>query len=203
MSMFPGRPRLAVRRHRKVAVVLAVSLALALSGLAIEFASAATRSRLAVSLKSDRSNAVRHRPAARTTAPAPAATTTAPAPAATTTAPATTQQPVPSHLVPATLASNCSVDVTAALLKWIGSIPDNSILTFGAAKCYRIDGTVELSNRSGLILQGNGSTFKSGNPMVSGNKADDQRAMFRVIDSSPISLRTWPLLVRTATAVRL
>src|SRR5215203_5657903 len=169
MSMFPGRPRLAVRRHRKVAVVLAVSLALALSGLAIEFASAATRSRLAVSLKSDRSNAVRHRPAARTTAPAPAATTTAPAPAATTTAPApaatttapaTTQQPVPSHLVPATLASNCSVDVTAALLKWIGSIPDNSILTFGAAKCYRIDGTVELSNRSGLILQGNGSTFK-------------------------------------------
>ena len=57
--MFPRRPRLAVRRHRKVAVVLAVSIALALSGLGIESASASTRSRLALSLNSDRSNAVR------------------------------------------------------------------------------------------------------------------------------------------------
>src|SRR5215207_5641234 len=58
MGMVPREPRLAVRRHRKVAVVLAVSIALALSGLGIESASASTRSRLAVSLKPDRSNAV-------------------------------------------------------------------------------------------------------------------------------------------------
>ena len=57
--MFPRRPRLAVRRHRKVAVILAVSIALALSGLGTESASASTRSRLALSLNSDRSNAVR------------------------------------------------------------------------------------------------------------------------------------------------
>ncbi len=57
--MFPSRPRLAMRRHRKVAVVLAVSIALALSGLGIESASASTRSRLAVSLKPDRSSAAR------------------------------------------------------------------------------------------------------------------------------------------------
>ena len=55
--MFPRRPRLAVRRHRKVAVILAVSIALALSGLGTESASASTR--LALSLNSDRSNAVR------------------------------------------------------------------------------------------------------------------------------------------------
>ena len=308
--MFTGTPRLALRRHRKVAVVLAVSLALALSGLGVEFASASTRSRLAVSLKPDRSNAVRldgstvkgqiyvlvrdseslrkvdfyldSRPGtkppvrtdteppfdfagaaadgtavpydttrlvdgshsiravltwsdgttssrratfavangvtttpttapaatATTTAPSPTTATTAPAPVATTTAPATTyqsqeafealtpatQQPAPSHLVPATLASDCSVDATAALLKWIGSIPDNSTLSFGSSKCYRIDGTVELRNRSGLILDGNGSTFKSGTPMVEGNKADDQRAMFRVIDSSAISFENMAIV---------
>jgi hypothetical protein len=79
-------------------------------------------------------------------------------------------------------------------LKWIGSIPDNSILSFGKAKCYRIDGTVELSSRSRLILQGNGSTFRSLTPMVGGNKADDWRAMFRVIASSAISFENMAIV---------
>jgi hypothetical protein len=109
--------------------------------------------------------------------------------------PVTSHGPQPtSHLVPATIASDCSVDVTAALLKWIGSIPDNSILSFRAAKCYRIDGTVELSSRSRLILQGNGSTFRSLTPMVGGDKADDQRAMFRVIASSTISFENMAIV---------
>ena len=57
--MVSHEPRFAVRRHRKVLVVLAVSIALGLSGLGIESASASTRSRLAVSLNSDRSSAAR------------------------------------------------------------------------------------------------------------------------------------------------
>ena len=56
--MFPGTPRLPLRR-RKAVVLLAVSIALALSGLGIESASASTRSRLALSLNSDRSSAAR------------------------------------------------------------------------------------------------------------------------------------------------
>jgi Glycosyl hydrolase family 12 len=56
--MVPGA-ELALRRHRKVLVALAVSIVLALSGLGIESASASTRSRLAVSLNSDRSSAAR------------------------------------------------------------------------------------------------------------------------------------------------
>jgi hypothetical protein len=59
MDMVSRQPGLAMRRHRKVAVVLAVSIALALSGLGIESASASTRSRLAVSLNADRSSATR------------------------------------------------------------------------------------------------------------------------------------------------
>jgi phosphatidylinositol-3-phosphatase len=57
--MVPRRSRLAVRRHHKVVVVLAVSIALALSALGIDSASASTRSQLAVSLNPDRSSAAR------------------------------------------------------------------------------------------------------------------------------------------------
>jgi hypothetical protein len=98
------------------------------------------------------------------------------------------------HLVPATIASDCSADVTAALLTWIVSIPDNSILSFGPAKCYRIDGTIELRNRIGLTFQGNSATFRSLTPMVTGNVADDQRAMFRVIASSAISFKNMAIV---------
>jgi len=48
-----------VRRHHKVVVVLAVSIALGLSALGIDSASASTRSQLAVSLNPDRSSAAR------------------------------------------------------------------------------------------------------------------------------------------------
>ena len=57
--MVSGESRLAVRRHRRLVVVLAVSIALALSAIGIESASASTRSRLALSLNSDRSSAAR------------------------------------------------------------------------------------------------------------------------------------------------
>jgi hypothetical protein len=50
--------RLAMRRRYKIVIALAVSAALALSGLSIESASAATRPSLAVSLSPDRSGAV-------------------------------------------------------------------------------------------------------------------------------------------------
>jgi len=57
--MIPGQHRLALRRRHKMVIVLGASIALALSCLGIESASASTRSRLAVSLNPDRSNAAR------------------------------------------------------------------------------------------------------------------------------------------------
>jgi hypothetical protein len=82
------------------------------------------------------------------------------------------------YQVPSSIASDCSVDVTQPLLSWIASTPNNSILSFGANRCYRVEGTLEIRNRSGLDLQGNGSTFKSF------DAPSDQRAMWRVVDSS-------------------
>ena len=52
-------PRLASRHRRMLVIVLGAVIALALSGIGIQSAAASTRSRLAVSLSPDRSNAVR------------------------------------------------------------------------------------------------------------------------------------------------
>ena len=57
--MSPGGSRLASRHRRMLVIVLGAVIALALSGIGIESAAASTRSRVAVSLSPDRSNAVR------------------------------------------------------------------------------------------------------------------------------------------------
>lgn len=92
------------------------------------------------------------------------------------------------YQVPASIPSDCSVDVTSQLLSWIGSVPDNSVLSFGAGACYRIEGTLELRNRTGLDLEGNGATFRSF------NAPSDQRAIWRVIDSSGFVFRNMTII---------
>jgi Bacterial Ig domain len=87
------------------------------------------------------------------------------------------------YQVPSSIPGDCSVDVTQPLLSWIASVPDNSTLSFGAGRCYRIEGTLEIRDRSGLDFEGNGATFRSLNP------PDDQRAIWRVIDSTGFAFR--------------
>lgn len=79
---------------------------------------------------------------------------------------------------PITIVSNCSVDVTSALLTWLNGLSAGTSVQFGSG-CYRIEGTLELRNKSGLTF--NGGTFKSL------NAPDDQRAIWRIIDSSGIT----------------
>lgn len=87
------------------------------------------------------------------------------------------------YTVPTSITSDCSVDVTSQLLSWIATTPNDSDLLFGSGGCYRIEGTLELSGRSGLTFQGNGSTFRSLNAPA------DQRAMWRAIDSTGLVFR--------------
>jgi IPT/TIG domain len=96
----------------------------------------------------------------------------------TSASPAASSSTATTYQVPSSIPADCSVDVTSQLLSWIGSVPDNSVLSFGANGCYRIEGTLELRNRAGLDLEGNGATFRSF------NAPSDQRAIWRVIDSS-------------------
>jgi hypothetical protein len=59
-------------------------------------------------------------------------------------------------------------------------MPDGSTLSFGSG-CYRIEGTLEFTDRSGLVLEG--GVFRSLNPPT------DHRAIWRVINSSGIVFR--------------
>jgi hypothetical protein len=64
---------------------------------------------------------------------------------------------------------------------WIDSVPDDATAAFAAGACYRIEGTLELSDRL-LTIDGNGSTFRSLNAPTS------QRAIWRLWDSN-VALR--------------
>jgi hypothetical protein len=63
---------------------------------------------------------------------------------------------------PAEIASDCSVDVTDALNRWIASVPDERTLELASGGCYRIDGTVRITDRAGLVLDGRGATLRAG-----------------------------------------
>lgn len=62
--------------------------------------------------------------------------------------------------VPYTIPADCSRDVTDSLNRWMASVPDGSTLLFGWKACYRTERTLGLTERVGLILQGNGATFR-------------------------------------------
>jgi hypothetical protein len=95
--------------------------------------------------------------------------------------------------VPASVAADCSVDVTRALLSWFSSVPNGSVLSFGRGACYRIEGTLELRGRRGLTFEGNGATFRSL------TAPDDQRALWRVVDSSRIAFHNLSIVGSYAT----
>ncbi len=95
--------------------------------------------------------------------------------------------------VPGTVNDTCATDDTASLLAWFAQVPDGSTLQFGAGKCYRIEGTLELTGRNGLTFNGGGSTFRSLDAMTTGSSTDDQRAMWRIDNSTGITMTNMTL----------
>jgi len=83
---------------------------------------------------------------------------------------------------PTGIAGNCSRDATRALVGWIASLPHNSVVSFRRGGCYRIEGTLTLTHRRGLEIEGNGATFRSLDPPA------DHRALWRIVDSTGVSL---------------
>jgi hypothetical protein len=135
-------------------------------------------------------------PTSQTTVPTTTApSTSSPAPTLTSViSPTSMTTPPPTSIAPAgigvppEITSNCSADVTSALLTWIRSVPDGATLSFGAAKCYRIDGTLEIRGRRGLMFDGNGSAFRSYSAPA------DQRAVWRAIDSAGLVFRNMTII---------
>ncbi|MDQ3671027.1 MAG: IPT/TIG domain-containing protein [Actinomycetota bacterium] len=95
-----------------------------------------------------------------------------------------------SYQVPAAVASDCSKDVTQSLSAWIASVPNGSTLSFADGACYRVDGTLELTNRSGLVFEGHGASFE---PATTGNT---WRSQWRLVGGSNLVFRN--MIVRGA-----
>jgi hypothetical protein len=71
------------------------------------------------------------------------------------------------YQVPSKIKSDCSVPVDAKISAWLATVPNNSTVQFGAGRCYAQDGTITLSGRSGLVIDGQGAEFRAVTPGAS------------------------------------
>ena len=93
-------------------------------------------------------------------------------------------------MIPSTLARDCSRDVTHILNYVFAVLPDNSTLTFPWNGCYRINGTLRISGKNGLTVDGRNSSFKA---MTDGSELPAReartRAQFLVHKSSNVTIK--------------
>ena len=90
-----------------------------------------------------------------------------------------TAKPAPRPTIykpPASIKANCSVAVDAKLNAWLATVPDNSTIQFGPGRCYGQDGTITLTGRKGLIIDGQGAEFRALTP---GDQPPRQLALHR------------------------
>lgn len=66
----------------------------------------------------------------------------------------------PVYTVPSTITANCSTPVSDAIMSFIATVPDNSIIQFPPNGCYLEDYQISVDVRTGLTIDGQGSTFK-------------------------------------------
>jgi chitodextrinase len=91
------------------------------------------------------------------------------------------------YQIPASIAADCSSDVTEPILTWIGSVPDNSVLSFASGGCYRVEGTLQVRDRHGLTFEGNGATLRAT------TLGDGHRSQWRIVDGTGFVLRNMTL----------
>ncbi len=68
------------------------------------------------------------------------------------------------YKVPKKIPDNCSAAVEDKIMAWLATVPDGSTVLFGPGGCYGQDGTITLANRSGLVIDAQGSEFRALTP---------------------------------------
>ena len=76
--------------------------------------------------------------------------------------PTSTPPPSPPGIaVPATIDATGATDASAALISFVGTVPDGSTIVFKAGGVYRMDRSLKFAHRHNLIFEGNGATLRS------------------------------------------
>jgi hypothetical protein len=122
----------------------------------------------------------KQRPSAPTVAPAPVPPTPPDPLPAPQPGPVTPQDV---HTVPASVPDDCSVPVEDQLMAWLATVPDGSTVRFGAGRCYGQDGTITLADRTGLVIDGQGSEFRALTP------GGSHRANWRLLNGANLTVR--------------
>jgi hypothetical protein len=84
---------------------------------------------------------------------------------------------------PTNIKANCSVAVDAKLNAWLQTVPDNSTIRFAPNRCYGQDGTITLTGRTGLVIDGQGTEFRALTPGTS------HRANWRFVGGSNLTVQ--------------
>jgi len=99
--------------------------------------------------------------------------------------------------VPGTIPTGLKHDATAALNKFLQSVPNGVTVQFPENAVYRIEGTLLLKEQQGITVDGRGATFRATDPMPDYQKAGNYskwravrtRAQWRIKDCRDIVLR--------------
>ena len=64
--------------------------------------------------------------------------------------------------VPADIpGDSCAVPVDDEITAWLATVPDGNTARFAPGRCYGQDGTIEVSGRTDLVIDGQGSEFRA------------------------------------------
>jgi len=98
------------------------------------------------------------------------------------------RSPGPVVSVPARIDPTAGSDVTAALQAVLDGAPNGATIRFPAGASYRLSGTLELTGRHDLILDGRGASLKA----IAGTGA--ARPLIRITGSSGVTVRDLMLI---------
>jgi hypothetical protein len=87
------------------------------------------------------------------------------------------------YTVPKSIKSDCSVAVDGKVMAWLATVPNGSVARFGSGRCYGQDGTITLTGRSGLVIDGQGSEFRALTP------GGSHRAGWRFVGGGDLTVR--------------
>jgi hypothetical protein len=86
------------------------------------------------------------------------------------------------YKVPKKIAGDCSVPVEDKIMAWLATVPNGSTVQFGPGACYGQDGTITLTGRSGLVIDGQESEFRALTP------GGSHRANWRIVNGANLTL---------------
>lgn len=93
-------------------------------------------------------------------------------------------EPSDVHTPPSGITDDCTQDETAALNAWLQALPDHATAQLAADGCYRAEHTVQIKDKTGVTIDGNGATLRRTQVTDQANRYPKSNSHLRVVNSS-------------------